>query len=170
IVSEQDPLIITGEAGMGKSTLLKKIGEKLILENDNIDTRIIPVYISTLELFEAGLNVEKVVIEKISLFFKIDKIDDFLENYKLLILIDSIDEFEDSQKESIINYLKDINEKKKVRYIIASRSKEFTIGNTSLNEVKSYNISRFDNKQIAHFVQKFFLNEGGRAEKLLDAL
>lgn len=170
IVSEHEPLIITGEAGMGKSTLLKKIGEKLILENDNIETRIIPVYISTLELFEAGLNVEKVVIEKINFFFKFDKLDNFLENYKLLILIDSIDEFEDPQKESIINYLKAVNEKKKVRYIIASRSKEFTIGNTSLNEVKSYNISRFDNKQIVHFVQKFFLNEGGRAEKLLDAL
>lgn len=56
------PIVISGDAGTGKSTLLKKVGEKLIkLNQENIERKNIPVCISTLELLEEKYQINQLV-------------------------------------------------------------------------------------------------------------
>ena len=70
VVKNLKPIVISGDAGTGKSTLLKKVGEKLIkLNQENIERKNIPVCISTLELLEEKYQINQLVTKKLSVFF-----------------------------------------------------------------------------------------------------
>jgi hypothetical protein len=170
IVNEKKPIIIAGDAGMGKSTLLKRIGEIIINKNQDVEKKNLPVFISVTELYNAEYDLGKVLIGKLAPFFPATSIDDLGTDYDITLLIDSIDELELEHQEKIVNQLNNLFETKKIRFILATRSTEKSVSIDKLKKYHTYNIARFNNQQIELFINKFFFNQSSRAEKLLEAL
>lgn len=164
------PIVISGDAGTGKSTLLKKVGEKLIkLNQENIERKNIPVCISTLELLEEKYQINQLVTKKLSVFFANFNLEDLSKSYQITLLIDSIDEFGGEEQKMILNELQNLSQNHKIRYIITSRNSDKM---ESLGEkiFDSYTIERFNNEQVKKFISNFFLGENSKTESLLDAL
>lgn len=169
IVKDKKPIILAGDAGMGKSTLLKRIGEIIINNNQDLLKKNLPVFISVTELYDAEYDLEKVLTEKLAPFFPAS-IDVIYIDYSITLLIDSIDELELEHQKRIISQLNNLYEAKKIRFILATRSSEKSVSIDELKKYHTYNIARFNNQQIEQFINKFFFNQESRAEKLLEAL
>ena len=169
IVKDKKPIILAGDAGMGKSTLLKRIGEIIINNNQDLLKKNLPVFISVTELYDAEYDLEKVLTEKLAPFFPAS-IDVIYTDYSITLLIDSIDELELEHQKKIISQLNKLYETKKIRFILATRSSEKSVSIDELKKYPTYNIARFNNQQIEQFINKFFFNQESRAEKLLEAL
>lgn len=110
IIKSTKPTILSGDAGAGKSTFLKKIGEQLISLNldENTTIRNIPIYISTIEIYETNCEIEKLVIKKLSTFFALESLLDISRSYHVRLLIDSIDEFSEDEQKGILIELKNL--------------------------------------------------------------
>lgn len=170
IVSDKKPLIIAGDAGMGKSTLLKRIGESIINSNSEKTTKKLPVFITVNELHQYRYEVSAILNDKILPHFGEETLESLYSNYFFILLIDSIDELEKEHQVNIIKQLNDLYSKHNIRYILATRNQEKSVTVKGLESVKTYDIGRFNNQQIEQFVKRFFLNQQQRAESLLESL
>lgn len=169
IVNDNKPLVLSGEAGMGKSTLLKKIGETIIDNNKQNSKKNLPIFISVTELFDSNYDLNVLIETKLNNYFN-EEIEVLFETYDFTLLVDSIDEFELEHQKTIVKALNQLYEKFKVKYILATRNSEKSLSIEYLKNWKSYSIARFSNQQMEQFISRFFISEKGRAEKLLDAL
>lgn len=169
IIKDKKPLIISGEAGMGKSTLLKRIGELIIQSNVTVVKKNLPLFISATELFDSNYDILKVIELKLLPFFG-TSLNELFDEYYITLLIDSIDEFEFEHQESVIKQVNDLYNLNSIRFILATRITEKSVTIDCLKSYNTYSIERFNNKQIEMFVNKFFYNQNSRAEKLLEAL
>jgi hypothetical protein len=171
IIKSTKPTILSGDAGTGKSTFLKKIGEQLITLNldENTTIRNIPIYISTMEIYESNCEVETLISKKLSTFFSFENFIDFSKTYKIFLLIDSIDEFSENEQKNILRELKTLSEKHTFRYIISSRNSD-KMESLSDSAFESYHIEKFNTEQVKKFISKFFLGENTKTESLLEAL
>lgn len=169
IISNKIPVILSGGAGSGKSTLLKRIGETIIKHNQDSEKKNLPVFIPVVELFDSQFDVEKLVLEKLKPFFDTD-ISSLTKDYNVTLLIDSIDEFEIEHQKLITQKLNDLYLNNKIKFILGTRSPDKPISITELKSYPVYTIARFNNQQIQQFINKFFLNQQSRAEKLIEAL
>lgn len=169
ILNDSKPCIISGEAGTGKSTLLKKIGEKIIIQNENLDKKNFPVFITVTELFDTQYDVLSILENRIKLYFDID-LQGFYNLYNMTILVDSIDELEFEHQTKIVKQLDKLYKNQKIKYILGTRSSDKSLSLEGLKNIDAYNIARFSNQQIEQFVSKFFTNQKSRADKLLEAL
>jgi hypothetical protein len=170
ILQELNPSIISGDAGTGKSTILKKIGEALIEKNLQEETKNVPVFITVTEIFENDYKIADLTSKKIKSCFPSLGWTEFLTNYKITILVDSLDELEEEIQKSILKELNRLSESGGIRYIIATRNQERL---SSLNDginFNIYSIERFNTEQIKKFSSKFFVGANKRADDLIDAL
>ena len=169
ILSESQPIILSGEAGTGKSTFLRKLGEILIKKNELLDKKHLPIFITVTELYEKNYELNDVIMYKLRHYFN-SPIDELSEHYNVLLLIDSIDELEPEHQNKVASdldlFFRDFN----FRYIVGTRSSEKLTTVDKLEKINSYNILRFSSQQIQQFVSKFFPNEKSRADQLLEAL
>ena len=170
IILDKKPVIISGDAGTGKSTFLKKVGELLIEKNLDEEKKTTPVYLTANEIFEAEYLIEKLILRKIEANFGTVNIDEFTESYNIAILIDSIDELDDETQKKILHELQQLSGKKGIRYIIGTRNSEKIISLNGTKYFNSYSIEKFNNEQIKKFISKFFLGEDNKADNLLEAL
>lgn len=170
ILLDKKPVIISGDAGTGKSTFLKKVGELLIESNLDADKKTTPIYLTTNEIFEADYLIENLILKKIEANFGVSKLDDFIESYNIAILVDSIDELDDETQKKILHELQQLTTKKEIRYIIGTRNSEKIISLNGTKDFNSYSIEKFNSEQIKKFVSKFFLGENNKADNLLEAL
>lgn len=169
IIKDKKPIVLAGEAGMGKSTLIKKIGESIIENNKQATKKNLPIFISVTELYDSNYDIKTLVENKLAEFFE-DNTTILFSKYDFTLLVDSIDEFEIEHQKNIVKYLNELFTKFKVKYILATRNSEKSLSIDQLKDWNSYSIARFSNQQIEQFVSRFFVSEKGRAEKLLDAL
>ena len=163
------PVILSGSAGTGKTTTLKKIGENLIeLNKIQSNKKNIPIFLSITELFDADYDLIKLVNTKLSSTFT--NIKSCFENYQVTILIDTIDELEQINQDKILKQLEKLSSTNNVRIVIATRNHEKLYSNPILKIADNFSIEKFNNEQIKRFVSNFFQNETSRADALLDAL
>lgn len=170
IVSDKKSLIIAGDAGMGKSTLIKRIGESIINTNSEKTTKKLPVFITVNELHQYKYEVSAILNIKILPHFGEESLESLYSNYSFVLLIDSIDELEKEHQLNIIHQLNNLYSKHNIRFILATRNQEKSVTVKGLESVRTYDIGRFNNQQIEQFVKRFFLNQQQRAESLLESL
>ncbi|MFZ4263806.1 NACHT domain-containing protein [Sphingobacterium sp. HJSM2_6] len=162
-------VILSGSAGTGKTTTLKKIGEYLIdLNKTQTNKKNIPIFLSVTELFDEEYNIDALVKNKLALAFS--DIQLCFENYQITILIDTIDELEQKNQDKILKQLEKLSSKNDVNIIIATRNHEKLYSNPILKNADNFSIEKFNNDQIKRFVSNFFQHETSRADALLDAL
>lgn len=170
ILNDKKCAIISGISGSGKSTLLKNAGLSMIDNNAKIEGRkIIPVYISAIDLLQFCRNIEDVLNTKLSAAFAVAKYQDLIDLYDIVILVDSIDEFDENEKEAIVKRLTNIYISKGIRFILGSRSITQTTSYIDNKTVKSYRISRFNIDQIRRFVTAFIPSEN-KVNNLMESL
>ena len=170
IIKEPKPIILSGDAGTGKSTLIKKVGETLI-ENNLLDiTKNVPVFITVTEIFENEYKIADLVSKKIRHSFSTLGLTEFFKNYAITILVDSIDELEKDKQAQILGELNRLTDSFKVKYIIGTRNYERIISQSDRSAFSIYTIERFNSDQIKKFVSKFFVGANEKAENLIDAL
>src|SRR5690554_2220358 len=170
IIKDNKPVSHSGDAGMGKSTVLKRIGETIILSNAKADKKSLPVFISVTELFQSNYDVEIILKNLFLTHFSNLEFESLYNDYSVTMLIDSIDEFEVEHQKKIVKQLNKLYIQDNVKYILGTRSSEKGVLIEDLRDYKTYSIARFNNRQIEQFVDKFFYNQEGRAQKLLEAL
>lgn len=163
------PMVLSGSAGTGKTTSLKKIGEGLISSNQSAaNKKNLPVFLSITELFEANYNIGKLITKKLQPHFDVET--DYYDLYNVVILIDTIDELEESNQNKILQQLENLFNDGKANFIIASRNHEKLYANPILKTADNFSIEKFSSDQIKRFISNFFLNEQSRADALLEAL
>jgi len=169
IVNIEKPLVLSGDAGTGKTTTLKKIGEKLISLNANkSDKRKIPVFISSTDLIESNNQIANVVEKKLGKFFKL-LFKDIIKSYEITLLIDSIDEFDNKTIELIISQLDKFYKLYSIRYILATRHFDNAFNEYIKSPVNYFYIEKFNTEQMQKFLVRFFPNKN-RANDLIEAL
>lgn len=169
IINEKAPSILTGEPGTGKSTTLRRIGEIIIRSNQENNKKNLPIFISVVELFDYKFEIEALVTERLNPFFK-ESIEEVFKEYNITILVDSIDEFEIENQIIISEKLNYLFKTKNIKFILGTRSSDKNVLLPQFKNYNTYHIQRFNNEQIQQFINKFFINQKSRAEKLIEAL
>lgn len=168
ILDEDKPIILYGDSGSGKTSLLKHLGKLIIERNATSLKKNLPIYITALDLLKHQFEVENIILSKIESFFSEFEFDEIIENYNVYIFIDSIDEFDEESQNKVLNKLQEWNSNKNVKFYIGTREPERI--ERSLTKTASYEISRFNNEQIKRFVSAFFSGDELKTNNLLEAL
>lgn len=169
IIGDKKNKIISGNAGTGKTTLLKKIGEKFIQKNSDETIKYLPVFISATEIFENNYEILPLVEKKLGLSFN-NLNDSFYNEYRVVLLIDSIDELDKNKQKGIVQELLKIFDSKNIRYIIGTRHYDKIASLFEHDGFNHYDIEKFNYEQIKKFVAQFFSNEKSKADELIDSL
>lgn len=168
VINRKNPVIISGDTGTGKTTILKKIGEEIISNNSEDSKKTIPLFVSATDILSNDFKIEELINIMFSQYFE-SGIEELAESYSIYLLIDSIDEFEQDKRKSIIKELDFLNVKYKIIYILCTRNQDRILENGNISKKESCVIEKFTNDQIKQFVDKFFPHKN-KAESFLDAL
>lgn len=158
--------VISGEAGTGKSTLLKEIGKQVITKNQNKSKKTIPIYITSSSIVEADYDLSKTyrnILLKTYQQFDLITIE---SSYNILLLIDSIDGFERVMQKKIIEHIESLYKQLNLRFIITTRNYEYLLNDCSLKDHERTVIENFDLSQVKSFVSNFFRFDLEKADKL----
>lgn len=150
LINHGESLVIDGPAGYGKSTLLKNIVKSLIGRNNpHVEKLNLPIYISSLDIFENDCNIGNAIRYKLATFTEAP-ISEVASKYHIHILLDSIDEFED-KIEDILKELSLYTQKYNIKYYIASRNSDLIVRKSSTT-ISTFSIKRFNLGQIKLFI------------------
>lgn len=171
LVEENNPIILSGDSGTGKSSLLKRIGSMMISRNEeNNGTKYLPIYMTAFDLLKNNLVIDDVVKNKTHKFFQNKDISSLVLDYEICLLVDSLDEFEVTDQNKVLNQLQKLYDTKGVRFFIGTREPERIEKNFTSKKTKSYEISKFNYEQIKRFVSAFFSGDEFKTNNLLEAL
>lgn len=169
IIKENQPAYICGLSGSGKTTLLKNIGLSLIEENQQLERKNLPIFISSLEILQNDFDVNKIIRLKLDRHFAGIELKKLSKDYKILVLIDSIDEFDQPKTKVVQDQLDDNFRKLGVNYLIGTRDSDSLQDLSQDVKIRRYNIARFNTAQMQRFVSAF-LSDDKKTSDLLDAI
>lgn len=158
--------ILSGEAGTGKSTLLKEIGKKIIEKNKNSPKKTIPILITSGALAQNNFDIKRVIkLELVHSFSKFG-VEKVLDDYYIILLIDSIDEFEENIRIKLLETLDEIGKKQNFNYILCTRNYESLIAKVQLCDHQNPFLVNFDLKQVKKYLDDFFRFDLSKSDKL----
>lgn len=162
--------IISGEAGTGKSTLLKEIGKKCIERNNKTDVKTIPVFIKASQLLKQSFSVYETLKTILLKTYKESDLDTLFEDYNVLLLIDSIDEFERDNQIKMLEEIESLHDEKGIRFIIATRNYSYLVEELEMNHHRRVDLHNFDMTQVKLFLDNFFKFDLSKSDKLYRSL
>jgi len=165
---KKDNFFISGEAGTGKTTLLKQLGKLAIDNNRNKGDNILPVYIKYIDIQTANYSIEAVIKNVLLKDFVEEDFDKINKDYHLFLLIDSIDEFEKTNQQKIIEDLGNL--KFLYNFIVCTRNYENLTNGHELDTHFHAKISNFDQRQVKQYLDNFFKFDLARSNKLWESL
>lgn len=139
-------MVITGEAGMGKSTTLKYLALKDALDqNKNI-----PIYIE-LKLLVSGLSIEDYILKEYGNYgIKKDYLLQLFEEGRVNLYFDGLNEIAASFKISIYNDIKNIIKKyTKVFVLISTRKRDYI---NDFGKAPMFILQKMNASQIKKFI------------------
>ncbi|MCZ2477680.1 hypothetical protein G9H58_06370 [Aquirufa antheringensis] len=161
---------LSGDAGTGKSTLLKEIGKLTILHNKESIEKILPLRIKTSLIANSEYSIYKAIESEIENLVGSDGINKVFDDYKVLVLIDSIDEFENEKQKEIFIELNDIVEKENLSFVIATRNYENLTKGCEICKHVHTSLSNFDLHQVQQYLNTFFKRDLKKSEELWNSL
>lgn len=171
LLEEKKPIILSGDSGSGKTSLLKHLGGLLIEQNAEQRTRKnLPIYIIALDLLKHEFDLKKVLSAKIDTYFPDADFDIISKEYDVNLFIDSIDEFDSETQKAILHQLQCLYQNNSVKFYIGTREPERIEKSITNKEALSCEISKFNYEQIRRFVSAFFSGDEFKTNNLLDAL
>jgi hypothetical protein len=166
----QDNFILSGEAGTGKSTILKEIGKRIIDKNRNIDKKVIPILINSSTLIQYDFDINKVIEVELGNSFSEFGLEKIFEEYHITLLVDSIDEFEQNNQTILLNDLNEIRKDNNFNFILCTRNYESLVSGCDMCEHKNPFLVNFDLKQVKKFLDNFFRFDLSKSDKLWEIL
>ncbi len=161
---------ITGDAGTGKSTLLKEIGKRCIFKNETSIVKTLPIRLKTNAIAQSNYDLENAISSELAVLIGEGNIDKVYKDYRVLLLIDSIDEFENDKQKEIFKNLNDLCTNENLNFIIATRNYEKLTKESEICESTNTIINNFDLSQVKQYVNKFFQRDLKKSEELWDNL
>lgn len=162
--------IISGDAGTGKSTLLKEIGKLAIKNNETSQEKILPIRLKTGLIAASDYSMEKAILSEIKDFVGEENYNKVFDDYKVLLLIDSIDEFEIEKQNTILTELDTILANGNTEYILATRNYESLSKECSIPTHLLTYVSNFDLRQVKQYLTTFFKQDLKKSDELWDSL
>lgn len=162
--------VLSGEAGTGKSTLLKEIGKELIKKNKELILKNIPIIIKASKILESKFQIKEILDKELLKTYKAFDIERIYNEYQIVLIVDSIDEFERENQLKVLNEIHDLNEKIGIRFIIGTRNYDYLVEGFELNGHIRVNLSNFDMNQVKLFLDNFFRFNLEKSNKLWDTL
>ncbi|MFO7606876.1 MAG: hypothetical protein R6W72_11320 [Desulfurivibrionaceae bacterium] len=158
IFSDQDHILINDNAGMGKSTISKRIILNIINQRDYV-----PVFIELRQL------ENQPILTKICECFGItsDSSIEIIKHLPLLYVFDGMDEVANDIKKDIINYLKEFIEQIGESKILITSRKETYL--SEFYSFKQYSIKPLSEKEAYSLLTKYD-PDGGISNKLISGL
>ena len=153
---ENNNYFLSGDAGTGKTTLLKEIGKLAIEHNQDSVDKILPIRIKTSLIANSEYSINKAIESEIENLVGKEGIDKVFDDYKVLVLIDSIDEFENEKQKDIFEELNNLVENENLNFVIATRNYEnLTKGCEICKHIHTV-LSNFDLNQVQQYLNTFF--------------
>lgn len=166
----KENFIISGDAGTGKSTLLKHLGELVVESNQKNTEKTIPVFIKVTDIQEWHYSIEESIQGILARDTGINDLDELLSNYKILLLIDSIDEFEKQNRKIVLEDLGRLSSEKGINVILCTRNYDnLTEGCNTCEHQRAY-ISNFDQRQVKLYLDNFFKFDLAKSNQLWESL
>lgn len=167
---KQDNFFISGDAGTGKSTLLKEIGKKILIKNKETQSKCIPILIKTTNIstnsFSITKAMEKILVED----FAVTDLEKIFEDYHIILLIDSIDEFDRDIQKNIFSELEELVSKHTLNFILSTRNYENITKDKEVCKHISTYLSNFDQRQVKQYLDNFFKFDLAKSDKLWESL
>lgn len=167
---EESNFFLSGDAGTGKTTLLKEIGKLAILHNQDSINKILPIRIKTSLIANSEYSLEKAIENEINNLVAGENIDKVYDDYRVLLLIDSIDEFENEKQKTIFKELNNLVENENLKFILATRNYENLTKNCEICEHIHTMLSNFDLHQVQNYLNTFFKRDLKKSEDLWNSL
>ncbi|SHJ42530.1 NACHT domain-containing protein [Flavobacterium haoranii] len=161
---------LSGDAGTGKTTLLKEIGKLAIEHNQNSIDKILPIRIKTSLIANTEYSIDKAIEREIENLVGKEGLDKVFDDYRVLVLIDSIDEFETEKQKGIFSELNNIVEKENLSFVIATRNYENLTKGCEICEHIHTMLSNFDLHQVQQYLDTFFKRDLKKSEELWNSL
>jgi GTPase SAR1 family protein len=117
-------LLIFGEPGSGKTTILAKLAEKLIERAKEDNNHQIPIILN-LSSWKNEQNIDKWIETRLKDFYHVpeEKGQDLVKEQKLLLLIDGFDELKLQYQKSCVNYLNNfLKDYQAMKIVVCSRT------------------------------------------------
>lgn len=164
--------VISGEAGTGKSTLLKEIGKRIIERNKEkrILIKSIPIYIKSSDIFNSEFDISNTITKILQKKYSSQDIEKVFANYEVILLLDSIDEFEKENRKTILETISKFSVEKNLRFILCTRNYDGLIEGCNMCEHLNPTISNFDLRQVKAYLDHFFKFDLAKSDKLWEIL
>lgn len=173
-VANQEPfLMILGRPGMGKTTLLKRLGMAALRGKgvEGFDHDCLPVFIELRVFRDQELNLEQQIIHELDICgypSPEDRIQSLLSQGRLLLLLDGLDEVLPEQINLVIDHIRDFVDKHSLnRFVVSCRT---TAYQNALNRFTSVVISEFDEEQAQQFTTQWFRDQPTKADQCWQAI
>jgi len=161
---------ISGDAGTGKTTLLKEIGKKAIQKNLENGTKFLPILIKNAQIALNHFSINDTIDSIFTKKFDIEDINKVFEDYHVLLLIDSIDELERNLQKSILDELKDLVDNNNVNFILCTRNYDNLTKDCNICKHNNTYLSNFDLEQVKKYIDNFFRFDLVKSDQLWSSL
>lgn len=170
VANQEQYLMVLGGPGIGKSTLLRKVGlEALKGQNGTFEHRCMPVFLSLQQFKSAELSIEQQIIKELTTcgFPEPEAVTAaMLKKGQMLLLLDGLDEVAKAQKKEVIEQIRDfVDRHSKNRFIASCRIPAYKGG---FPRFKDVTIAPFEDPQIQEFIGNWFSGERDQDHKTAD--
>ena len=166
----QENFFISGDAGTGKSTLLKEIGKRILNKNREVQSKFIPILVKTTNLSSNSFSIIKAIDKILTEDFGVTELDKIFEDYHITLLIDSIDEFDRDIQKNIFKELEELVDKHTLNFILSTRNYENITKDYGICKHISTYLSNFDQRQVKQYLDNFFKFDLAKSDKLWESL
>lgn len=163
-ITKYKKILLVDSAGMGKSTLMKFLYLKSIIQNKGI-----PILIELRKLNKETsiLDFIKNEIDGISVHFKIEEIIELIERGDFIFFFDGYDEINQDSKKMITDNIQDFISKAGNNYFVISSRDEHELN--SFGDFQRFDIKRLKKEEVYNLIYKYDKN-GELSKELVQKL
>lgn len=175
VILQNNRVLIIGEAGAGKSIILRETVLNLLSENTRDTKTKLPILVKAYDLAKSSsIKFIDTLNNVVNRYYSLDDFDfeSIRKDVEITLLIDGLDEIVDlSQRESVKEKIATFgNENPNIKIIITSRRTQDITGLNSMSSYQHWEILTFNFVQVREFLKKWFSNREDSNHRFLVAL